>query len=141
MNSVLVDTGFFFALFNERDKNHSIARHLEKHLEHSVIILPWPIMYETVNTRLTKQSANLAKFITISQLSRTNLLDDSPYRKELLSTVLAQHAKGARLSLVDAVLSRIIEDVNVPISAMLTFNKRDFLWRCHSHNVEFLDGK
>ena len=68
----------------------------------------------------------------------TILLDDSPYRSESYATVLAPARPKAPLSLVDAVLCNIIEDVNVPISAMLTFNERDFLQICYEYNVELL---
>ena len=100
------------------------------------IVLPWPILYETVNTRLARRPETLAKFGTIARSPETVLLDDSPYREGSFATVLAQDAAGVRLSLVDTVLCSIIEDDNVPISAMLTFNERDFVAVCYRHNVE-----
>ncbi len=67
------------------------------------------------------------------------MLDDAPYREDSFAAVLAQNPARGSLSLVDAVLCNIIEDVNVPISAMLTFNDRDFLAVCHENNVELLN--
>ena len=135
---VLVDTGFLIALFNERDRYHISARQLEVWLDVLPIILPWPILYETVNTRLARQVQNLAKFGAIARLPRTELLDDSAYRAASLATVLGQNISNRPLSLVDAVLCNIIEDVNVPVSAMLTFNERDFIEVCYKNNVELL---
>ncbi len=135
---LLIDTGFFIALFNERDQHHASACKLGEWLDILPIILPWPILYETINTRLARQPANLARFDAIAQLPETILLDDSPYRSESYATVLAPTRPKAPLSLVDAVLCNIIEDVNVPISAMLTFNERDFLQICYEYNVELL---
>lgn len=133
---VLVDTGFFVALFNERDQHHASARRLEEWLDFVPIVLPWPILYETVNTRLARRPLNLAKLGAIVRLPETLLLDDPPYREDSFAAVLAQSPARGPLSLVDAVLCNIIEDVNVPISAMLTFNDRDFLAVCRENNVD-----
>ena len=135
---VLVDSGFFFALFNERDRHHASARRLEAWLDLAQVILPWPILYETVNTRLARRPATLAKFEAIARAPETVLLDDSPYRAGSLQGVLAQRGRPRPLSLVDAVLCNVIEDVNVPVSAVLTFNERDFLDVCLQHRVELL---
>ena len=137
---VLVDSGFFVALFNERDQHHASARRLEEWLDVGPIILPWPILYETVNTRLTRRPQDLAKFGAIVQLPETLLLDDAPYREDSFAVVLAQNPARRSLSLVDAVLCNVIEDVNVPVSAMLTFNRRDFSAVCRENNVELLSG-
>lgn len=135
---VLVDTGFFIALFNERDQHHESAREMEEWLDVVQILLPWPILYETVNTRLVRRPESLARFGAIAQSAETVLLDDSPYRAGSLSALLTGHSALGSLSLVDAVLCNIIEDVNVPISALLTFNERDFLTICQQNNVELL---
>ena len=136
---VLVDTGFFVALFNEQDQHHASARRLEEWLDFVPILMPWPILYETVNTRLARRPQNLAKFGAIVRLPETLLLDDAPYREDSFAAVLAQSPARGSLSLVDAVLCNIIEDVNVPISAMLTFNDRDFLAVCRENNVQLLN--
>lgn len=135
---VLVDTGFFFALFDERDQHHASAREMEEWLDAVPIILPWPILYETVNTRLVRRPESLARFGVIARAPETALLDDAPYRAGSFSAVLRRHPAIRPLSLVDAVLCNIIEDVNVPVSAMLTFNERDFLTVCQQNNVELL---
>lgn len=134
---LLIDTGFFIALFNERDQHHDSACEMEELLDVSQIVLPWPILYETLSTRLVRQPANMARFGAIVQAPGTELINDKPYRVRSLSALLAPHSAQSGLSLVDAVLCGIIEDVNVPISAMLTFNTRDFLEICLQHNVEF----
>lgn len=136
---VLVDTGFLIALLDERDRHHASARRLEEWLDFVPIVLPWPILYETVNTRLARRPQNLAKFGAIVRLPETLLLDDAPYREESLAAVLAPNPARGPLSLVDAVLCNIIEDVKVPISAMLTFNDRDFLAVCQENDVELLN--
>ena len=137
---VLVDTGFFIALFNERDQHHGSAREMEEWLDAVPILLPWPILYETVNTRLVRRPESLARFGAIARSAETVLLDDTRYRAGSLSALLTRHSAISSLSLVDAVLCNIIEDVNVPISAMLTFNERDFLTICQQNNIELVSA-
>lgn len=49
-NTLLVDSGFFFALFDPRDQHHAAAREKQEWLETLAVIMPWPILYETINT-------------------------------------------------------------------------------------------
>ena len=49
-NTLLVDSGFFFALFDPRDQHHAAARDKQEWLEMFSFVMPWPILYETINT-------------------------------------------------------------------------------------------
>ena len=131
---LLVDTGFFIAMYDERDSHHPEAQDKQKLLDVYAIILPWPVLYETINTRFSRRRRIMAQFDAIIMSSNTALLDDSPYRVEAYQTV----ARNVRrpMSLVDVVLRAIIEDTNVVVTAMLTFNKRDFNDVCRQHSVE-----
>lgn len=133
---LLVDTGFFFALYNDRDSRHRAARMHQHWLEELPIVLPWPILYETVNTRLARRRHHVAQFDAVVSGTRTTLLDDTPYRAGCYRTVSSQVSLG--VSLVDAVLQSVIEDTNVDIGAMLTFNARDFAALCAENQVEIL---
>ena len=137
---VLIDSSFLFALFTERDQHHVTALQLVEWLDIAAPILAWPILYETVNTRLVRRPANLARFKSIATAPATVLLDDVPYRAGLIARTLTQRGDTGSLSLVDAVLCKIIEGVNVPVSALLTFNTRDFLEVCLRHDVELLNS-
>ena len=131
---LLVDTGFFIAMYDERDAHHAEAQDKQKLLAVYAVILPWPVLYETINTRFSRRRRIMARFDAIITSSNTALLDDSPYRVEAYQAV----ARNVRrpMSLVDAVLRGIIEDTNVAVTAMLTFNKRDFNDLCWQHAVE-----
>lgn len=131
---LLVDTGFFIAMYDERDAHHAEAQDKQKLLDVYAIILPWPVLYETINTRFSRRRRIMARFNAVITSSNTALLDDSPYRVEAYQAV----ARNVRrpMSLVDAVLRAIIEDTNVAVTAMLTFNKRDFNDLCWQHAVE-----
>ncbi len=133
-HGLLVDTGYFFALYTERDEHHSAAKRKQDLLEQWPIVLPWPVLYETMNTRFVKMPGVLARFGAIVVRPDTVLLDDSPYRDRSYRTAM-ETASQRPFSLVDAVLRAIVEDTNVSISAMLTFNPRDFYDVCQKHRV------
>ena len=80
----------------------------------------------------------MARFDAIVTHRHTELLDDSQYRDESYRAVIGAARRSQPLSLVDAVLQAIIEDTNVDVSAMLTFNLRDFNNICSRHSVELL---
>ena len=133
---LLVDTGFFIAMYDERDSYHVDAQEKRELLDLFSIILPWPVLYETINTRFSKRRGIMAQIDALVASTNTVLLDDTPYRDEAYHTV-ARNAHRP-LSLVDAVLRTIIEDTNVAVTAILTFNQRDFHDVCRQHSVELL---
>lgn len=139
MNRLLVDSGFFFALFNPRDQHHSEACEKQEWLEIASVVVPWPILYETVNTRFTRSPDRIARFESIvHDRRRTEFVDDSPYREDALDQVLVRGKHGHPISLVDAVLNSILADDNIRIDAMLTFNVSDFSGVCSAKGVEIL---
>lgn len=137
-SGLLVDTGFFIALYDERDGYHSDARAKADWLECLPIVIPWPVLYETINTRFSRRREIMSRFQLIVDSPNTVLVDDAPYRIEAYRTVLARTRLGDPLSLVDSVLRSVIEDANIAIGAMLTYNPRDFAEVCSLHRVELL---
>ena len=138
-NTLLVDTGFFFALLDPRDQHYDQAREKQDWLDLLSVVMPWPILYETINTRFVRRPGTIARFESLIRAPETEFLDDSPYRLEAYEDTLAQ-AKAQRpaMSLVDSVLCAILADTNVRIDAMLTFNFRDFGSICNLRGVELL---
>lgn len=144
--TLLVDSGFFIALLDPRDRYHAEAGKKEEWLELYSLIVPWPVLYETVNTRftrrLTRRPANIARFenLVLRSEPQTIRLDDSSYRHKAYADTLvrAKEPRGSARSLVDSILHAIIEDPEVHIDAMLTFNLRDFGSVCQSNRVELL---
>lgn len=144
--TLLVDSGFFIALLDPRDHYHAEAGKKEEWLDLYSLIVPWPVLYETVNTRfarqLTRRPANIARFenLVLRSEPETIRLDDSSYRHKAYADTLARakEPRGSTRSLVDAILHAIIKDPEVHIDAMLTFNLRDFGSVCQSNRVELL---
>ena len=138
-HSVLVDSAFFFALFHSKDNHHEEAIEKESLLDGNRIIVPWPILYETINSRFVTSPEMIREFEKIMRRPHTNRLDDSKYREEAYEETfeLAKRGYGAR-SFVDSVLHAILKDINVRISAMLTFDDRDFRRICASRKIKIL---
>ena len=135
---LLVDTGFFFALFDSRDQYHASAETKKDLLDNSRVILPWPVLYETLNTRFVGLAGAVDWFDRLVQSPATELLDDSEYREACYHAVSVHAKRDRRLSLVDTVLRSVIEDTNVRVAGLLTFNPGDFVDVCHQHRVEML---
>lgn len=59
---ILVDTAFWIAWLDPRDQHHAEAFLKEEWLTDSRIMVPWPILYETVRTRLVRRPERLVRF-------------------------------------------------------------------------------
>ncbi|OYT14341.1 MAG: hypothetical protein B6I19_00285 [Bacteroidetes bacterium 4572_114] len=77
MNNILVDTGFWFGLYDKRDSYHNQAIGLYEYLSLGNIIIPYPSLYETINTRFAKNKEGIEAFEIILNKSEVTLLDDS----------------------------------------------------------------
>lgn len=138
--TALVDTGFWIALLNERDRHHEDALKKSEILRNLTYILPWPTLYETLNTRLARRPNLVKKFVS-GFLKRPNarIWDDGPYREAALEKTLSDEVtKRLHLSLVDNVLREIIADRNVRLSCLFTFNVGDFADVCKRRNLEMI---
>ena len=54
MENVLTDSGIWFALFDPRDQHAAQADEKAEYLDLLHIVMPWPILYETLRTRLVR---------------------------------------------------------------------------------------
>ena len=131
---LLVDTGFFIAMYDERDSHHVEAQDKRELPDLFAIILPWPVLYETINSRFSRRRGIMARFDALITSGNTTLPDDSPYRVGAYRTVAGNARRP--LSLADAVLRAIIEDTSVVVAAVITFNPGDFHDVCRQHSVE-----
>ena len=133
--SLLADTGYFIALYDERDENYAMAQRDKRLLDLHPMVLPWPVLYETINARFARRPSALTRMDSIIAKADTLLLDDSPYREGAYRQVRLTSRKRP-LSLVDAVLRAVIENENVRISGLLTFNVKDFHDLCYPRHVD-----
>jgi predicted nucleic acid-binding protein len=138
--TALVDTGFWIALLHKRDQHHEDALRKSEILRDLDYILPWPTLYETLNTRLARRPDLVRQFVS-GFLKRPNarIWDDRPYRNAALEKTLSHDVtKKLHPSLVDNVLREIIADKNVKLACLFTFNIGDFADVCWRRNLEVI---
>ena len=140
MKRLIVDTGIWYACYDRTDANHRYAERILDILRVSDIIIPFPTLYETVNTRFAKnrygQMDGLRSFLTNPR--RTYLVDDTAYKERAKVILFATTGDWKAYSLVDMIIRLMMEDVSLGPIAVLTFNVGDFAGVNH---VEVIDPR
>jgi hypothetical protein len=105
----------------------------------NLVVLPWPTVYEMLRTRFVKNQAALQQFEKFLKAPNIIYLDDTKYRRDAFDLSLKSSLRRRRpLSMVDCLLRLVIDDPNVKIDYLLTFNPGDFADACHRNRVEIL---
>ena len=139
MNNILVDSCFWYALFDNSDEYHYKAQKMKDYLEFGNIILPFPILYETLNTRFSKKENWMSMFEEYKNRKNTFLIPDTEYRERALSNTFFY--KGKRpMALVDMSIRLMLEDINLNVNTLITFNVGDFIDICISKGIELISG-
>lgn len=126
MSNILTDTGFWRALVDVKDQHHTEAimqMDIITANKHTLLI-PWPIMYETLKTKFVKNAIHLLRFKNALEQLKTEFIDDSKWRKSCMEVIFDNHYNNA--SLVDLILVAMIEDKSIHIDFLITYNERDF---------------
>jgi predicted nucleic acid-binding protein len=135
--TVIIDTGFWYAFYNARDQYHREAEKKADLLESSTILIPWPCLYETFNSKFAKNTFAVGHFEKLLRQASVVLLPDEPYREVALEVAIASVATRG-FALVDVVIRLILDDINVRKHGLVTFNPRDFGDLCRKHQIEML---
>jgi predicted nucleic acid-binding protein len=139
VENVLTDAGIWYALFDPRDQYYAQAQEKAQYLDLFHIVLPWPILYETLRTRLVRNVASLRSFEAYLSRPHITYLEDASYRNAALELSMDSSLNRARpLSLVDCVLRLMLEDVNMKIDYLITFNVGDFSDVCRTRGIEII---
>jgi predicted nucleic acid-binding protein len=133
---LLLDTGFWFALYDPRDTYHKEALEIAELLDIHGLVVPWPTLYETLNTRLVRRRTAVHNFSHLLAGHNVYLLPDENYRDAALEEIRTPSKSHRALSLVDAVLRLVLVDRNVKIDALITFNPGDFSDICQRSGIE-----
>lgn len=141
MNTICVDSGFLIGLYDERDQYHSRAK--DVFVEHfdavqNQLIVPWPILYESVSTQMAKNRKRMDIFYrdwkNLHSQGRLQLLDDTPFRESAINESFKETMRDPRhyrgLSLTDRVIRNMLSEPNLKIDYFLTFNYGDFADVC-----------
>ena len=139
MPTVLVDTGIWYAICDGNDGQLSTGdvRALHDRLRLHTVLLPWPILYETMRTRFVRNTIALNKFYREIKSPKVEFVDDTAYRHDALALSIESSLNRHRpLSLVDCLMRLLVDDVNLRISYLATLNARDFADVCQQRHIE-----
>jgi predicted nucleic acid-binding protein len=133
---VLVDTGFWIALLTKSDRHHQTALVLDDDLAVHHLLIPWPTLFEFVDTRLARNPADAVRLKGVLLREGNELVNDAPYRDQSLQYTLNHQGHG--YSLVDHILRSMMEDPKIRIDGFVGFNHNDFYDVCARRNIEML---
>jgi predicted nucleic acid-binding protein len=138
--NLLLDTGFWYALYDSGDTYYENAQILAELLQLDIhnLIIPWPCLYETLNTRFVKRRAWFDSFAAYANRNNTLQLPDEAYRQDALMRVFRNSTPRLSLSLVDEVIRSVLLDTSIKIDAIVTFNPRYFSDICYKRNIELI---
>ena len=143
MKTVLVDSGFWFALLGTR--NDSLQPNAKKIFERieklqCTLIVPYPSLYETVNSKLLKDKNQKAADWFLQQLntnSRYVKVADDNYRDSAFRVTNTNRKRG--ISLVDSILRVMMEEKLLRIDTFVTFNTGDFVDVCQRVGINLIN--
>ncbi len=136
---ILVDSGFWIALCDERDEHSPAAQSILEYCLAHPLFIPWPIQYEVLCTRFVRRPALTAKFDHLLHTLNTIPVDDSAYRNTALRlTIESATIRKRAISMTDMVLRGILSDEQFRITHLITFNPNDFRDICVRRRIEII---
>ena len=136
MRYALADTGIWFAMFDRRDQHADEIQEKALVLDRCRVVLPWPTLYETLRTRMMRNTYALRQFEKYLTRPQVQYLDDSRYREAALELAFESSLRHSRpLSMVDCLITLVLDDRNVKLHYLATFNDRDFADVCRKRGI------
>lgn len=137
MKRLIVDSCIWFALLDRRDDKHKYADQIKKVLEMHELIIPFPTLYETINTRLKRNEYQQMEglFNYLHRQGRVTLVPDAKYKDAALRIINDNISTDSTYSLVDVIIRLMMEDITLGEIAVFTFNIKDFVG---VNNVELI---
>jgi hypothetical protein len=136
--NIVFDSGFWFALYDPTDQNHDYAEYYSDYLSIHTILIPWPSLYETLNTRFMRRKERLLSFTTLLRHDNVKLISDEPYRYSCYQSIILNLSHIRTISLVDRVVREILSDPSIKAHCLVTFDPNDFRDVCHKKGIEIL---
>ncbi len=139
MKNILVDTGFWFGLYDSRDNYFKQANELIDYLTLAQILIPFPTIYETINTRFSKNQIGIKSFEKLINQPNVSLVNDNEYKDKALELTFESSIRLKKpYSLVDMILRLMLDDTNLKIDYLISFNPSDFFDVCSKRNIEII---
>ena len=140
MKRLIFDSCYWFALFNEKDQYHQLANQMANTFNSPSIkiLIPFPSMYETLNTAFVDNKSRLKRLSEIlSNHEKVEFIFDDEYKDNAYRNTIGQE-NGSKVSLVDSIILEMLEDQNLAIDGVVTFNSRDFAEPCRILQKEMI---
>lgn len=77
-------------------------------------------------------------FETYLKRPHISFVEDAPYRDSALELCFSSALRGHSFSMVDCLIRLILEDINVKVGYLATFNHVDFIDICQKRQIEIL---
>lgn len=125
MYNILIDSCFWITLYDTRGnpKETSEAETIAKLIIDQNIIIPFPTLYEFVNSRLSRKEIIL-EFAKLLNRHNFRKLPDTNYKDEALENFFTKSGQGhGDISLVDEIIKLILHDRNIKIDYVVSFDK------------------
>ncbi len=144
--NICLDSCFLFALYDNREiERHPVAvsifeSYLDTRFSSNKLVILWPILYESVNTRFVKHCMD-EFYRHLRFMERRDIveyIDDRPYRDSCLRNVFSLSNRRRELSLVDLVIREALMDHDLKIDAIITFDPGDFHEICNKRGIRLL---
>lgn len=139
MNRVIIDTGYWRAIYDSLDDYHNISVDISKRIINSReyrLVIPFPTMYELLRTEFVKRKSALQNIdYIIKDVSRVDLIYDERYRDKAYSEMIMTKRN---LSFVDCIVRAMLDDANLNIKGLITFNNGDFDDICRKKRIELI---
>ena len=137
--NILLDTGFWFALYEQENPNYNEANTIAYLIETNNIILPSPTIYDSIYTRFAKNREYLNAFDGFIKKSNVRFINDDEYKEKTLRKEFEYAKIGKRPNnLVDIILREIITDDSIKIDYLFTFNSDYFIDICKKRGIEII---
>tara|TARA_R110001592_G_scaffold9723_6_gene51512 strand:+ start:1193 stop:1621 length:429 start_codon:yes stop_codon:yes gene_type:complete len=127
MKSIVLDTGYWIALFNpeKNSKKQDIVKVVSELIDENNynILIPFPTLYEFLNTKLSRNKTKIDFDVEFSK-SKYQKIPDTLYRDKALKNFSNLFSFGhSDVSLVDEVIKEMIDDIGLPIDYIVTFDE------------------
>jgi predicted nucleic acid-binding protein len=119
---VLIDTCFWIALFKPNDPFHKNAKEILAQIDRYYFRLPWPTLYEFINTRLVTTPSRLAQFTRVMASPGIIREDDTKYRERSLKLSIERTSNDPALSLTDSVIRLMAEDRDLCVDYLVSYD-------------------
>lgn len=137
--SIITDTCFWLGLVTPDDQHHHKSVDIAELIKGNSLMIPWPCMYETVCTNLTRDRERLLKFEQLLKDPMVNFLPEDEYRASALEESFESGRIGVPFSLADCIIRQILLDRTQRINYLITFNRKDFQDVCDQRGITIFD--